>query len=299
MDDDGVVDEDDFIVEDDEGDLGVDISIPLEFTSKNHQKPKEHFRYAIEWMVHKKLNPGFQSADEIYLRAFQVLGSKPSTLAESKYGSSAWTGAFYRALNARPKFRERKLFSGEALTIQGEHRCQACNRGKHPSTYAVRFEGKAYSKETLDEVEQDEENASDEGADDSEAESESDDSESPNSPKKRAASVDARGNPLPAESKEWFSGQFCFRKAQTAHLLIHWKYELYQWVLDTLEREGELKEKKIVQRDQMKARERRDYANGVVDRWAVKGGEIDGLWRDYHAQIKLAEETVLDRGFGR
>lgn len=287
------MDEDDFIVEDDEETLGVDISIPLEFTSKNHQKPKEHFRYAIEWMVHKKLNPGFQSTDEIYLRAFQVLGSKPSTLAESKYGSSAWTGEFYRALNARPTFCERKIFSDEALAIQGEHRCQACNRGKHPSTYAVRFEGKAYSKETLDEVEQDEENVS-EDAEDSEAES---GSESP-SPK-RAASVDARGNPLPAESKEWFSGQFCFRKAQTAHLLIHWKHELYQWVLDTLEREGELKEKKIVKRDQMKARERRDYANGVVDRWAVKGGEIDGLWRDYDAQIKVAEETVLDRKFGR
>ena len=254
-------------------------------------------------MVHKKLNPGFQSADEIYLRAFQVLGSKPSTLAESKFGSSAWTGEFYRALNARPKFRERKLFAGEALAIQGEHRCQVCNRGNHPSTYAMRFEGKAYSKETLDEVEQDdeEENVSDENADDgSEADSssESDDSSSA-SPKKRAASVDAGGNPLPAESKEWFSGQFCFRKAQTAHLLIHWKYELYQWVLDTLEREGELKEKKIVRRDQMKARERRDYANGVVDRWAVKGGEIDGLWRDYDAQIKAAEEAVLDRRFGK
>ena len=76
------------------------------------------------------------------------------------------------------------------------------------------------------------------------------------------------------------------------------KILLGQAILTPLQ-EGELKERKIVKRDKMKAKGRRDYANGVVDRWAVKGGEIDGLWRDYDAQIKVAEETVLGRNFGK
>jgi len=308
LDIDPVVDEeDDFIVEDDEeGLIGVDLSIPLEFTSKNHQKPKEHFKYAVEWLVHKKLNPGFASNDEIYYRAFQMLDNKPRTLAQSKYGSSVWTADFWRTLNARPNFRERKLARGEGLMHQGVDKCEVCNRTKHPSTYAIRFEGKAYHKDSLDEVEQDdaeEENEEEEG----DSSSEESGSLSPVNPKDKgkgpaidddARSVDVNGNSLPPESREWYSGQFCFRKAQTAHLLIHWKYELYQWVLDTLEREGELKPAKIVKRDKMKAKERRDYANKVVDRWARKGGQIDDLWRDYDAQIKLAEEAQVGGRWG-
>lgn len=287
-----IQDEDDFIVEDSEGDLGVDISIPLEFTSKNHQKPKEHFRHAIEWMVHKKLNPSFPSTDELYRRAFQVLDNKPSTMASSKFGSSVWTADFYRALNARPVFGERKLFSGEAFDVLGEHKCQACNRRNHPSTFAVRFEGKAYYKDSLDEVEQD---------DDDPTSSSSSSSESDSQPKQhtRSASLDPNGHALPPESTEWFSGQFCFKKAQTAHMLIHWKHELYLWVLDTLKRDGELKASKVVRRDKMKAKERRDYANAVVDRWALKGGEVDALWRDYDAQIKTAEEVVMGGRWGK
>jgi hypothetical protein len=303
-----VENEDDFVVEDDEEDLiGVDLSIPLEFTSKNHQKPKEHFKYAIEWLVHKKLNPGFASDDEIYKRAFQVLDNKPDTLAKSKYGSSVWTADFWRALNARPNFRERKLDKGEALMNQGLDKCEVCNRKKHPSTYAIRFEGKAYHKGSLDEVEQDdgEEESEEEADDDSSEESGSlspvDRTEKGKGPAvdDDARSVDVNGNYLPPETKEWYSGQFCFRKAQTAHLLIHWKYELYQWVLDTLDREGELKAAKIVKRDKMKAKERRDYANKVVDKWAKKGGQIDDLWRDYEAQIKLAEEAQVNGRWGK
>lgn len=293
-------DEDDFIVEDDEEPLGVDISIPLEFTSQNHLKPREHFRHAIEWMVHKRLNPGFAAGDELYRRAFQVLDSKPTTLAASKYGSSVWTADFYRALNARPGFAARKIASDEAFVRQGgQHKCEVCNRRNHPSTYAIRFEGKAYYKDSLDEVEQDDDEDDEDG-------DESDDGNSGGGGGvaqrgDRAPSVDARGMALPPEAREWFSGQFCFRKAQTAHMLVHWKHELYVWVQDALEREGELAARKLVRRDRMGAKERRAYADAVADQWWAggKGGEVDSLWRDYEAQIRTAEEAFEGGRWGK
>lgn len=65
--------EDDFIVDDDEGPLGIpDHSnmIPLEFTHAAHKLQKEHFKDVVEWMVHNKLNPGFEWDDPVYQQAF-------------------------------------------------------------------------------------------------------------------------------------------------------------------------------------------------------------------------------------
>lgn len=49
--------DEDFIVDDEDEPLGVPAmnSIPLEFTHQAHKPLKEHFKDAIEWMIHNKV----------------------------------------------------------------------------------------------------------------------------------------------------------------------------------------------------------------------------------------------------
>jgi hypothetical protein len=83
----------DFIADDDE--LGVPdpslLDIPLEFTHAAHKPLKEHFRDAIEWMVHNKINPAFARDDPVYRQAFMKLDNEYGGYAKSKFVSTQWT----------------------------------------------------------------------------------------------------------------------------------------------------------------------------------------------------------------
>jgi len=69
-----------------------------------HRKAKDHFRDAVEWMVHNKLNPDFDRNKSIYRIAFKRLENEVKGWADSKFISSAWTPEFNRAIRARPEF---------------------------------------------------------------------------------------------------------------------------------------------------------------------------------------------------
>ena len=88
--------ESDFV--DSDGELGVPsnalLGIPLEFTHAAHKPLKAHFRDAIEWMVHKKLNPGFSRDDPIYRQAFTKLNDEYAGYAKSKFISTQWTAEY-------------------------------------------------------------------------------------------------------------------------------------------------------------------------------------------------------------
>jgi hypothetical protein len=177
-------DEDNFVIEDDD-EIGIPggSDIPLEFTAHYNKPEKEHFRDAVEFFVHKELNPTYAEKQDLYQRAFQKLDSKPETLRNSEYKSSQWTTEFVTALEARPNYVEVPVSGSEF----GEGRCEPCNRSKHPPKYAISFTGKAYDKETLEEIEQDEGDDSDE-----------EDSQN----QRRAGSVDGSGRHVVAESRE-------------------------------------------------------------------------------------------------
>ena len=187
-------DESDFVVEDDEdGCIGVPLGlldIPLQFRHAAHKPMKEHFKDAIEWMVHRKINPAFSRNDEIYMQAFTKLDDEYTGYAKSKFVSSQWTAEFTRAIYARPVLVERPCGPGEGYTIDGLPKCDVCNHRKHFPKFAIHFEGKAYYKSTLEEVEHQD--------DDEEANSDDDSNDE--------TSVNSKGHSLPAEDKEWFSG---------------------------------------------------------------------------------------------
>lgn len=115
--------------------------------------PEEAFELVVEWLVHKRLAPGFDAGAEKYRMALRKLDDQASTFGASKFSSSAWRPDFYRALNARPYLKD------TCKVVSYTDGCQACGRSSHPATWRVGFTGPVYNRSTL-EVMEDEDEAS-------------------------------------------------------------------------------------------------------------------------------------------
>ena len=95
-----------FIEDDDDGNLGVPLlDIPLEFTHAAHKPLKEHFKDAVEWMVHKKINPGFARDDPVYVQAFRKLDDEYGGYAKSKFVSTQWTAEYVNRVSFSSRCR--------------------------------------------------------------------------------------------------------------------------------------------------------------------------------------------------
>ncbi|KAF2260142.1 hypothetical protein CC78DRAFT_555703 [Lojkania enalia] len=252
-------------------------SIPIEFSALSRAKPHDLFKYAVEWMVQKKINPAFSSTDEIYDLTFRKLNYEVNGLANSKYSSSVWTADFTRALRARPNITIDEIGSQmRAITLP---HCEACNRKTHPATFNITFRGKPYDKETLEPLAEDSEDSDDLDSD----------VESSASSDVSRATYDAMGERLPPTSKIFTLGRTCKANAQMAHTLHHWRYHLNSWVVDYLARKGHLTADKIVQRDGWSVRKREKNANKIVDAMESEG-EIRKLHRLYKENVDFAME---------
>ncbi|TPX09486.1 uncharacterized protein E0L32_009374 [Thyridium curvatum] len=271
----------DFVVEDDEGPLGVPADllrqeIPLEFTSHAHKPLKAHFKDAVEWLVHRRLNPAFDKDDGLYKIAWRKLDDEVRGLAQSKFMSAGWKPEFYKALRARPYLESYELDRNDP--DRGEA-CHACGRSKHPATFKISMIGSAYYKDSLEEVESDS------------------DSEDGSEEEGSRASRDEDGNTLQPQHKEWFVGVVCNSNAETAHSLIHWKHALMDWVGENLERQGLMTAAKLKEREKMKGKKRRRLANETVDQWEASG-VIKALWGDFKKNLEEARTkstTVVGR----
>lgn len=248
--------------------------MPLQFTRASRKPLKAHFRDAVEWLIHRRINPAFERDDEVYKTAWTRLNDEVMGLANSKFISAVWRPEFYRALKARPYFETVELGTGHLATEF--EKCQACGRSGHPATWAISFKGKPYDNWTLDEIEK---------------ESESDDSESDES---EEVDYDADGNRLPAEDKQFFVGANCNSNAETAHCLLHWKPALRDWVNDFLERGGWLAPEKLAERERMKARRRRKLADEIVEDCDQRD-IIKRLFADFKHNIEMAQTKDTSR----
>ena len=154
--------EDDF-VDDEDDKVGVDLGVagvPLEFTYHANKRPFEHFKAEIEWMVHNKLNPAFDRHDEMYQLAHRKLDKEVEGFVGSKFSSSVWGEDFRKALQARPD-----LDRVDVPTML-EHKCDACRRTNHPPKHKITFSGKPYNRDTLEIVEQGEDEDDTDDSDD-------------------------------------------------------------------------------------------------------------------------------------
>lgn len=267
-------------------------SMPLQFSSLSRAKPRELFKYAVEWMVQKKINPAFSSDDEIYELTFRKLNDEVASLANSKYTSSVWTADFTRALRARPDIMIDEI--GRQMRDVMDSYCEACNRKSHPATFNISLTGKPYHKETLEPLGEDSDASSDSDSDISSA---SDDERESNGEK---PTYDAQGERIPPESKVFTLGSTCKANAEVAHTLHHWRYHLNSWVVDYLVRTGHCTAEKLVERDKWSQKKRQKYANKIVDAME-KDGEIKKLHRLYRDQVDFALEARNEykHGWGR
>ncbi|KAK0722576.1 hypothetical protein B0T26DRAFT_226597 [Lasiosphaeria miniovina] len=266
-----------FVVEDDEAPIGVPadllVNMPLQFTAHSHKPMKEHFRDAVEWLVLRKINPGFEKDHELYKIAWKKLDDEVRGLAQSKFASSAWKKDFLMALRARPELTNAELPGGDAHELQN---CGACGRSNHPAKWVLSFSGSPYYKETnkeyfLEDVDVDSSGSSSSHRDDEEEEED----------------VDEDGNPIPKEAKRWFIGSVCSSNAVTAHNLIHWKHALMDWVDATLERDGYMLPGQLQKRAKMKPRKLYQTADKILKAWAERG-LISDLYREFKNNIENA-----------
>jgi hypothetical protein len=290
--------EDENFIDDDDALIGAPqehVSIPLQFSSLGRAKPRDLFKYAVEWMVQKKINPAFAADDEIYDLAFKKLNDEVSGLASSKFHSSAWTPDFTRAIRARPEFIVNEI--GHHMREVLEPYCEACNRKNHTATWEASLTGKPYHKETLEPLADDTDSSSDNDNDSDSSLSSHASSADLNGEK---ATYDAMGERLPPESKFFTLGSTCKANAQVAHTLYHWRYHLNSWVVDYLVKEGHCTPEKLVKRDTWTVKKRTKYANKIVDKME-KENEIRKLHRLYKEQVDFALEAKNEftRGWGR
>ncbi|KAF2147874.1 hypothetical protein K461DRAFT_302940 [Myriangium duriaei CBS 260.36] len=254
----------------DEGDdtLGAPDGIPLAFTRYASMKPKELFKFAVEWMLQKKLNPGFNGNDEIYKLTFSKLDDEVKGLAGSKFESSAWKAEFLFALRARPQIAIGKMSRSDP-GLQWKDKCDACNRSGHTPTYEIQFQGQPYNATTLEDVE----------GNDSDSEDEED-----------SGQRDALGHVILPEAHSFYVGKFCMANADTAHSLQHWRYHLYEWVAEWLDSSGHNSAENLVKRNKWGEPKRRKFANKVLDEMA-ESGKIKELYRDYKSSIEKARDA--------
>ncbi|KAI4744825.1 hypothetical protein E4T50_04818 [Aureobasidium sp. EXF-12298] len=279
-------DEDDegFVIDDD-GPLGVPTNVPIAFTRYASMKAKDLFRFAIDWMVQKKINPAFQMDDEIYDLTFKKLDDEVKGLAGSKFQSAAWTSKFTLALQARPDLLSARL-DRQSSAHFGRDKCDACNRSGHPATYEVKFEGKPYDKNSLEPVAPRKATNDDSDEDDDSDESSIDE----NAP----VNYDSQGRKILPEETVFYLGKFCMSNAETAHSLQHWRYHLYEWVVEYLESAGWNTPKLIVKRDGWSVRKRRKHANKIVDIMEEQG-KIKALYSDFKKEIDPARNAKQGR----
>lgn len=297
---DGFIDEDDTLGVPDDALL----LMPLEFTRASRKPLKAHFRDAVEWLVHRRINPAFERDDEVYRTAWTRLDDEVVGLANSKWVSSSWRPDFYRLLRARPYIEQAELGYGHLST--DVEKCQACGRSNHPATWAINFTGKPYDSNTLDELENDTTSGSEDES--SSSSTSSGEGERPRGQqqkqrqkqkqKKQRPDRDVHGNALPPEDRQFFVGTVCNSNAEMAHNLLHWKPALRDWVNGALEREGWLAPERLVELDRMRRKERRRVADEVVEAWDASG-IIKRLYADFKENIRRAEErdtTKSSRG---
>ncbi|KAE8551992.1 hypothetical protein EYB25_005883 [Talaromyces marneffei] len=272
------LDADDSSFVEDDGELGVPVNVPFEFSRHRTKTTRDCFRDVVEWMVHSKLNPAFHRNDDVYKFAFIKMSDEVVGRAGSQLISTVWNADFVNTLRARPHL------DVTAYPLDEGHKCDACNRSKHPASSDLKFTGKPYSEETLEPLYESDDSDSD-GSDTSDVDGNSHDR-------------DRDGHILPSEDRHYYLGRTCKSNAVLTHTLIHWRFHLYEWVVDYLNHKEELlsNPQKSLEREKMSAKKRTKYANHVVDQMD-EDGEVQRLWTDFHQTIRTVREMKDVRQF--
>lgn len=193
------LDADDSSFVEDDGDLGVPVDVPFEFSRHRTKSTRDCFRDVVEWMVHSKLNPAFRRDDDMYQFAFRKLDDEVVGRAGSQLMSSVWNADFTNTLRARP------YMEVTAIDTSDGHSCAACNRSGHPASSELKFTGKPYSDETLEPL-HDSDSDSDSSENNENEEDDDDDNDAVGVINRHDR--DREGHELPREGKPYYLGKY-------------------------------------------------------------------------------------------
>lgn len=73
---------------------------------------------------------------------------------------------------------------------------------------------------------------------------------------------------------------------------MHWRYQLNEWVVDHLNRMGQMKDSEILRRNNLSQKRKTRNAIEIIKQMA-EAGEIEKLWRDFHIALKSAREKTV------
>jgi len=272
--------EDDFVIDDENDTRRGHSGIPLRFTSFASSKPKELFIHIIEWLVKNKIAPAFSRLDELYTLSWNKIDDQLKAQAGSRLISSAWNADFKNAILARPEMQVEYISSGDDESYLD---CSACNRTNHPARYEFTLGGHPYDQNTLEPIDEDDD--------------EKDDGEDPSGQNEDhhndKASYDQAGHLLPSTNTKFYLGRFCAANAEMGHKLTHWKYHLNQALLAYLEEQGVLSAEAIVAREKSNKKKREKEAENVVD-IMQETGVINEMWRGLQDDLEDARYGMED-----
>lgn len=73
---------------------------------------------------------------------------------------------------------------------------------------------------------------------------------------------------------------------------MHWRYQLNEWVVDHLDRMGQMEDSEILRRNNLSQKRKTRNAIEIIKQM-VEAGEIEKLWRDFHIALKSAREKTV------
>ncbi|KAH0602663.1 uncharacterized protein H6S33_008313 [Morchella sextelata] len=259
------LDNESWIISDDEDATALghpDNQVPIEYTHRSHQPPRENFKVVCLWMVQYLLNPSFPIDDPISQFAIAALDRRLESMGGSVLQSAAWQPEFIRAMRARPDFHSRVCSEGPQRPT-----CEACHITSRPAAYVVYFTGARYDRETLDDL----------------------------SPSDAENSEDSAGFEIPAETRDFFVGRYCHERAKLTHMFMHWKKSLRVAMEFALKGLGYFDEKWQNKAAKMSIEERTRWANQVTDDLEP---EIKALWYDLKRSLTQAETNMANQERG-
>jgi hypothetical protein len=199
----------DFIEEDDgvNGLIGApDVQIPLEFTSASRASNSTNFRVYAEYLIYDTLFPSEFRKNEHVINAVKRLNDAVSTFGDSVAESGAWKAEYIRALKARPRLVRTKF-------SMPEPHCDACNRRNQNCTDKVKFTGRQYNMDTLEDLSSDEDEE-----------------------------LNETGEQMSPEDRVFYLGWTCLVRTENAHALAHWRKALKTAIFERLQECGYIDE---------------------------------------------------------
>ncbi|KAI5840216.1 hypothetical protein DFP73DRAFT_187758 [Morchella snyderi] len=239
-----------------------DNQVPIEYTHRSHQPPRENFKVVCLWMVQYLLNPSYPIDDPISQFAITALDRRLESMGGSVLQSAAWRPEFVRAMRARPDFHSRDCSEGPLGPT-----CEACHITGRPAAYVVYFTGARYDLETLDDL----------------------------SPSDAEDSEDSAGLEIPAETKVFFVGRYCHERAKLTHMFMHWKKSLRVALEFALKGLGYFDERWQNKAAKMSVEERTRWANQVTEDLEP---QIRDLWYDLKRSLTEAETNMANQRRG-